>query len=68
MIAEQRAVGLDLLARAKFTKAGDTVRDTRALIADFTRPEPTHEQHEVKRVRTSARLSAAYDDGFVEVG
>lgn len=68
MIAEQRAVQLDLHTRATFTKDGDTVRDTRSLIADFTKPEPSRREHEVKQVRTSARLSAAFEDGFVEVG
>lgn len=67
MVAEQRAVQLDLHARATFTKDGDEVSDTRSLIAQHT--EPAQEQdHLVTQLRTSARLAAAFTDGFVEVG
>lgn len=68
MITEQRAVYLDLHARATFTKDGDNVRDTLSILADAALPEPTQQQREVTTVRTSARMSAAFDDGFVEVG
>lgn len=68
MIAELRAEQLDLHARATFTKDGEIVRGTRSVIADLARPEPTQQDREVARLISSSRLTAAYNDGFVEVG
>lgn len=67
MVTETRAVHADLTARAKFAAAGETIRDTRWLIAQAIRgPEVVDIEQTVKR--TASRLAAASADGFVEVG
>lgn len=68
MVAEMRAVQLDLHARATFTKDGDTVRETRGVIAELIDAPPRPRQLETKLARSAARLAAASDGGFVEVG
>lgn len=68
MIAEMRAVQLDLHARATFTKDGDTVRETRGMVAQALEAPAEPLRLETKIARSGARLAAASDGGFVEVG
>lgn len=68
MVAEMRAVQLDLAARAKFTEDGGTVRETRGVVADWTQvgPVPAHDHQRLSR--SAANLASANDGGSVEVG
>lgn len=69
MVAELRALQLDLHCRSTFTKDGDVVQDTRSLIAELLpRPAPTQEQLETKAARSIRDMSRAFDDGFIEMG
>lgn len=65
MVAEMRAQRLDLHARATFAKDGEQIKDTRGVL-DELRPRVLDIETQV--ARTSSRLTAAHDAGFVEVG
>ncbi len=65
MVAEFRAQRLDLAARAKFAADGDTVRETRAHIADDTK---TREEAGAEiAAGTERSLIDAAAGGYVEV-
>lgn len=67
MIADMRAVQLDLAARATFAADGDTVRETRSLLAQRTDPDETTAVDE-RLTRSASQLAAANNAGSVEVG
>lgn len=61
-MAEERAIRLDLAARAKFAKDGERVQETRSLIR-----ERTEDPAERSAAESALALGRAAGGGFVEV-
>jgi hypothetical protein len=68
MIAELRAVQLDLHARATFAAEGETVQESRGVVAELTRPAPTEDELAMQSAQSGAHLSAIEREGWLEVG
>lgn len=66
MVAENRAVQLDLAARAEFAKAGEEVFETRSILSDNL-VEKILESPEITEAKNTVKLSAMVDFGWVEV-
>lgn len=68
MIDEARAVQADLAARATFAKDGDTVHDTRHVIAEAIIVLPDRPSRPDPAIHTAAKLALAAADDSIEVG